>query len=77
MGRKNPKGKVIKYFTVEAVDAESDPDFKNNDSNPYAQLSEEERIKDFIEMFAILWVETCREKARDNYLEQNKAINCP
>ena len=63
MGRKNPKGKVIKHFTIEIVDCESCPEMLINSSNPYINLSDEERIKDLVDIFGILWAETCRKKA--------------
>jgi len=61
MGRQNPKGKVIKHFTIEIVDTDSCPEFKHNPSNPYSLMSDEERIRNLVDIFGILWAETCRE----------------
>ena len=64
MGRQNPKGKVIKHFTIEVVDCDSCPELRLNPSNPYSLMSEEERMRDLVEIFATLWGETCREWAK-------------
>jgi len=64
MGRQNPKGKVIKHFTIEIVDVDSCPELKYNPSNPYSLMSDEERIRDLVDIFGILWAETCREWAQ-------------
>lgn len=63
--KKVRRGKVIHHFLVEVVDSESDPALKPNASNPYAQLTEEERMRDLAEMFGILWGETCREAGKN------------
>jgi len=55
------KGKVIRSFTVEILPCGSDSSLDFNPSNPYSQLSEEERLKDLVETFSTLWAESCRE----------------
>lgn len=60
-------GKVIRLFTVEIADASSAPELYANPSNPYAQLPDEERLKEFDETFGLLWAESCREGSRDIY----------
>jgi len=64
MGRKNPRGKVIRIFTIELVDADSCPELKCNPSNPYSFMPDEERIQDLVDIWDTLWIETYREKAR-------------
>ena len=59
-------GKVIRHFVVEVVDAGSDPVLFSNSSNPYCDMSEEERLKDFVEIFGVLWAESCREAQEKN-----------
>ncbi len=63
--QKKRSGKVIRFFKVEISDISSAPELYANPSNPYAQLSEEERVKDFNEIFGLLWAESCRETSRD------------
>ena len=63
MIKKERKNKVIHSFTVEIVDCESCPEKLINSSNPYINLSDEERINDLVDIFGILWAETCMEKA--------------
>jgi len=58
---RNARGKVIRSFTVEILPFGSDVNLDFNPSNPYSQLSEEERLKDLIETFSTLWAESCRE----------------
>ena len=60
-------GKVIRLFTVEITDASSAPELYANPSNPYTQLSDEERLKEFSEIFGLLWAESCQEASRDIY----------
>ncbi|MCK5607982.1 hypothetical protein KAR91_39240 [Candidatus Pacearchaeota archaeon] len=60
--KRKHSGKVIRTFTVEVV--VSDPALDVNPINPYTKLSEEERLKDFIEMFSLLWAESCRDASR-------------
>jgi hypothetical protein len=69
--KRNRSGKVIRFFTVEIAASGSDPALDSNPSNPYTQLSEEERLKDFIEMFGILWAESCQEVPQKSYTEKN------
>ena len=57
-------GKVIRLFTVEIEDARTNPELYANPSNPYNQLSDEEREKDFIEIFGLLLAESLREDGR-------------
>lgn len=64
MLKQKKNGKVIRFFTVEIVPSGSDPALDNNSSNPYTQLSEEERLRDLIETFSLLWAESCREAAQ-------------
>ena len=73
---KRKRNKVIHSFTVEIVDCQSCPELASNPSNPYANLSEEERMSDLIEIFGILWAETCRERLKiENLLTESSAIN--
>ncbi|MGA2775353.1 MAG: hypothetical protein ABSE81_04770 [Candidatus Omnitrophota bacterium] len=65
--QKKRAGKVIRAFKVEICDASSNPELYANPSNPYAQLSDEERLKDFVEVFGLLWGESCRETSKDVY----------
>jgi hypothetical protein len=60
-------GKVIRLFTVEIADATSMPELYANPSNPYTQLSDEERLKEFNEIFGLLWAESCRKAIKDIY----------
>lgn len=64
--KKNRSGKVIRFFTVEVVGPASDPVLDSNPSNPYIRLSDEERLKELIEMFGLLWAESCREASLKN-----------
>jgi len=64
--KRNRSGKVIRFFTVEIVAQGSDPALDTNPANPYLQLSEEARLRDFIEMFSILWAESCQEASQKN-----------
>ncbi len=41
------------------------PDLINNPSNPYNLLSDEDRLRDFIDALAILWSETCQDRAQE------------
>ncbi len=65
MKQKERAGKVIRFFTVEISDASSAPEMYVNSNNPYAQLSDEERLREFIEIFGLLWAESCRETSKD------------
>ena len=65
--QKKRVGKVIRSFKVEISDAGSMPELYVNPNNPYAQLSEEERLKEFIDIFGLLWAESCRETSKDIY----------
>ena len=57
MKKRNKKqGKVIRHFTIEF-----DSSLESNPTNPFSMLSDEERLKDFIETFGLLWAESCRE----------------
>lgn len=67
MKQKKRGGKVIRSFTVELSDASSAPELYANPSNPYAQLSDEERLRDFVEILGLLWGESCREASKDVY----------
>lgn len=51
---------MIRLFTVEIADASSTPELYANPANPYTQLSDEERLKDFSEIFGLLWAESCQ-----------------
>jgi len=62
--KKKRNGKVIRFFTIEIIPSGSDPALDSNPTNPYTQLSDEERLKDLIETFSILWAESCREAAQ-------------
>jgi len=67
MKQKERAGKVIRFFTVEISDASSAPEQFVNPNNPYAQLSDEERLREFVEIFGLLWAESCRETSKDIY----------
>ncbi len=41
------------------------PDLINNPTNPYNLLSDEDRLRDFINALAILWSETCQDRAKE------------
>lgn len=41
------------------------PDLINNPTNPYNLLSDEDRLRDFINALAILWSETCQDRAQE------------
>lgn len=73
-GGKKRSGKVIRLFTVEITDACSTPEVYTNPSNPYTQLSGEERLKDFNEIFALLWAESYRDISRSIHAHK-KACN--
>ena len=64
--KKNSARKVIRFFTVELADASSAPELYANPTNPYAQLSDEERLKDFSEIFGLLWAESHQEANKNN-----------
>lgn len=63
--RKAPPMKVVRSFKIEICDVSSTPELYVNPSNPYTQLSDEDRIKDFNEIFGLLWAESCRETGKD------------
>lgn len=63
MGKQKRNGKVIRYFTVEVV-GNDDPDLSSNPSNPYTLMSPEERLNELIEVFGLLWAESCRDKSQ-------------
>jgi hypothetical protein len=63
------RGKVIRFFTIEVEDASSNPELYDNPSNPYNQLSDEEREKEFCETFALLLAESYRDAGRGMELE--------
>lgn len=65
--KKKHSGKVIRLFTVEIADASSAPELYANPGNPYTQLLDEERLKEFNEIFGLLWAESCREASKDIY----------
>ena len=65
MGRQNPKGKVIKHFTIEVVDADFCPALKHNPCNPYSLMSDEERIRDLVDIGATLLNEMSREDTKE------------
>ncbi len=67
MKQKERSGKVIRFFTVEISDASSASEQFVNPNNPYAQLSDEERLREFVEIFGLLWAESCRETSKDIY----------
>jgi len=71
MPQKKRRGKVIKYFTVEVVAAETDPALCVNPSNPYLELSDEERMRDLVDTFSILWAQSCQEKSRNMGVKQS------
>ena len=68
-------GKEIRFFTVEISDASFAPEQFVNPNNPYAQLSDEERLREFVEIFGLLWAESCRETSKDIYGNKKIAMN--
>ena len=60
-------GKVIRLFTVEIADASSAPELYTNSSNPYTELSDEERAKEFDSIFGLLLAESHRETGKAIY----------
>ncbi|MCA9405015.1 MAG: hypothetical protein KC684_00625 [Candidatus Omnitrophica bacterium] len=73
--KKKRKGKVIRHFTVEAVSADSDPELFSNSANMYTGLSDEERLKDLVDIFGLLWAETCRDASEREEIDRKiKAI---
>ena len=70
--QKKRVGKVARFFKVEICDVASAPELYVNSNNPYAQLSDEERVREFVEIFGLLWAESCRETSRD--IPGNKKI---
>ena len=60
-------GKVIRLFTVELADASSAPELYTNSSNPYTELSDEERAKEFDSIFGLLLAESYRETGKAIY----------
>jgi hypothetical protein len=69
--KKKRAGKVIRLFTVEISASTVDPTLNLNPTNPFTQLSEEERVKDLIETFGILWAESCREACLNDSLNDS------
>ena len=65
--KKNHSGKVIRLFTVEITDTSSAPGLYANPCNPYSQLADEERAREFNEIFGLLWAESCRQAGKDIY----------
>jgi hypothetical protein len=63
--KRKVSGKVIRLFTVEIAEASSAPKLYANASNPYTRLSDEERLRDFSEIFGLLWAESCLEANKD------------
>ena len=74
MGRQNPKGKVIKHFTLEIVDADYCPELKYNPSNPYSFMSDEERIRDLVDIWGTLLSEMYRENRYKIPLADNRGL---
>lgn len=70
---KKRKGKVIRYFTVEVVSADTDPTLFANFANMYAGLSEKERMRDLVEIFGLLWAESCREFSQRDQIDREIA----
>lgn len=64
------RGKVIQHFIVEVVVSGADPTLDINSSNPYTQMSEEERLRDLIEIFSLLWAESCKNFSRTENLSR-------
>ena len=63
--KKNRSGKVVDLFIVEITDASSAPELYANPNNPYAQMSDDERAKEFDSIFGLLLAESYRENGRD------------
>ena len=51
-------------FEVRIVPLKTYPDLIQNPTNPYTQLTEEDRLEELIEIMGLVWAETCLEKAR-------------
>ena len=51
-------------FELRIVPAEMYPDLKVNPTNPYTNMTDEERLEDFIETLAVFCAETCSDKVR-------------
>lgn len=64
--KRKKSGKVIRLFTVEVS---ADPALASNPTNPYTQLSEKERMKDLVEIFGLLWGESCKEASETRFLK--------
>jgi len=52
------------HFEVQIVPLETYPDLVKNPTNPYAQMSEKDRLEDLIDILGLLWAEACLEKAQ-------------
>lgn len=51
-------------FEVKIAPLDAYPDLKNNPTNLYALMSDEERLEDLIETLGVIWAETCRESGQ-------------
>ena len=59
---KKPRSKSF-HFNVRIVPPEAYPDLKDNPENPFTEISEDERMADFVEILGLIWAETCKENA--------------
>jgi len=64
------------HFEVQIVPLETYPDLVKNPTNPYAQMSEKDRLEDLIDILGLLWAEACLEKARRDGKE-SKTVEAP
>ena len=52
------------HFEVRIVPPEDYPDLAKNPTNPFAQMSDEERQEEFTDMLGLVWAETCLEESK-------------
>lgn len=51
-------------YEVKIVPLDAYPDLKNNPTNLYALMNDEERLEDLIETLGVIWAETFRESGQ-------------
>ena len=64
--KKKSPGKVIQFFTVEITDVCSSPELYDNPGNPYAGVSDDDRVRGFDSIFGLLLAESFRESGRES-----------
>lgn len=50
-------------FEVRIVPLDAYPDLKENPTNPYTQMSDDDRMDELIDILGLLWAETCLDEA--------------